>query len=1121
MATEQPGSQRWTAVVLTCALESLQEGLEEECHRLSTGGLLPDHDLLVVAVDPVQPGDHQKGKPGPGVGSGGATINAVFVAIERLSAQLQHTTVTTELVYNSRILVVHVGRMLPHCPGGAALLRVAPQQTFVPPHVQVTPPTLLQHTLWAATKLSEKTPSGVWVTSLDTFLPCSSDVVCPIPAPGPDAGAVVCTVQAPLELAAQHGVVLKGDSQHINNMVYRVPLEDLKKTFKDATASVISGAVYLSPALTETLLGLHTLPPLDRCTYYGMDSGVPSLQVSLYFDLLLPLCSDVSYEKYVNGHCGATYAQAESYSTLYHQESHLARLQIWKQLQGFTKALAWPLGKVKHHYLAKNLPYKDSVLPLLPPVSISYGDESKDDSSNIVTINALLSGSITTSEEKVYILDSWLGKDVSLTLAGPCFLNGLQLHNCTASLTLPGGCMWQQFAGAHHDVVTCYGWTDSITQLHEEATATIFNTNWSVFFAKTGIVKEELWGNPGEVQDLISAKLFVPDLSVVEQMRMLSALVRTVCDGEQEEWKSKIHMWRASSRVSLTEVMFSCDVKKVIRTREVIFLECFKEFLVRTADDLGGMSLIPLFQYFVTRGLGSTKEVLHTLHMLLQLPRPSTSRLFCNMADLLGCLAQGKGGLRSGPAANPQWRNALLSLKEGRQKEAVLQMEAVCEEWINSARPENMIRAARHYERASQIIISQQVETAQVNVSPMWVCPEARRQVGVGVWVEARSPARLDLAGGWSDTPPICYEQGGAVLNVAIKINNAKPIGARVRFIPELQVVCVLRDCSGADVRLTWTELDHLRDYDNPVSPGALVKAVLLYCRVVDLALPESLATQLKENYGAGLEVEVWSNLPQGSGLGGSSLLAGTLLAALVVLLGFPPPHPSHLVHATLCVEQWLTTGGGWQDQVGGLIGGAKLGVSHRGTPLSVTSYHIPMSQQFLEALNSQLLLIYTGKVRLARNLLQTVIRNWYACDPTITSCFAELQRLALQAAKTMLDSNLEGLGGSISSYWKLKKMVASGCEPSMVTKLMASLQDHCYGMSLAGAGGGGYLYALKANSAPLDQQVCLDGLTCDAVEVDPDGLEIWVGGENVCDKSVVEDTLTHAQWNELLQRCS
>lgn len=284
------------------------------------------------------------------------------------------------------------------------------------------------------------------------------------------------------------------------------------------------------------------------------------------------------------------------------------RLQIWKQLQGFPKALAWPLGEVKHHYLGKNLSYKDSVFPLLPPVSISYGDESKDDGSNIVTINAVLNGSVTPSQEKVYILDSWLSKDVSLTLAGSCFLNGLQLQDCTASLKFPGGCVWQQFAGAHHDVVTCYGWTDSLTQLHEEATATIFNTSWSVFFAKTGIVKEDLWENKSEVQDLISAKLFVSDQPIAEQITTLLALVRTVCDGEEEEWKPKMHMWRSCSRVSLAEVMFSCDVKKVIRTKEDIFLECFKQFLVRTADDLGGMSLIPLFQYFVTSKNVSHKD---------------------------------------------------------------------------------------------------------------------------------------------------------------------------------------------------------------------------------------------------------------------------------------------------------------------------------------------------------------------------------------------------------------------------------------------------------------------------------------------------------------------------------
>ena len=62
-------------------------------------------------------------------------------------------------------------------------------------------------------------------------------------------------------------------------------------------------------------------------------------------------------------------------------------------------------------------------------------------------------------------------------------------------------------------------------------------------------------------------------------------------------------------------------------------------------------------------GLASVKVVFEALHSLLLVPRPSTSRLFSNVADLLGCLAQGRGGLRSGPAGNPLWRNALMELK--------------------------------------------------------------------------------------------------------------------------------------------------------------------------------------------------------------------------------------------------------------------------------------------------------------------------------------------------------------------------------------------------------------------------------------------------------------------------
>ena len=47
----------------------------------------------------------------------------------------------------------------------------------------------------------------------------------------------------------------------------------------------------------------------------------------------------------------------------------------------------------------------------------------------------------------------------------------------------------------------------------------------------------------------------------------------------------------------------------------------------------------------------------------------------------------------------------------------------------------------------------------------------------------AVSPVRIDLAGGWSDTPPICYEMSGAVLNVAVTVDSKHPIRCASRFI--------------------------------------------------------------------------------------------------------------------------------------------------------------------------------------------------------------------------------------------------------------------------------------------------------------------------------------------------
>jgi len=75
-------------------------------------------------------------------------------------------------------------------------------------------------------------------------------------------------------------------------------------------------------------------------------------------------------------------------------------------------------------------------------------------------------------------------------------------------------------------------------------------------------------------------------------------------------------------------------------------------------------------------------------------------------------------------------------------------------------------------------------------------------------------------------------------------------------------------------------------------------------------------------------------------------------------------------------MEQLLTTGGGWQDQIGGLCeGGVKLGTFKDG---KIHAESVNITKSALKFINDRLLLIFTGKTRLAKNLLQVKYRIMY-----------------------------------------------------------------------------------------------------------------------------------------------
>ena len=208
---------------------------------------------------------------------------------------------------------------------------------------------------------------------------------------------------------------------------------------------------------------------------------------------------------------------------------------------------------------------------------------------------------------------------------------------------------------------------------------------------------------------------------------------------------------------------------------------------------------------------------------------------------------------------------------------------------------------------------------------------------GYGRVAVARAPVRIDLCGGWSDTPPITYETTGAVLNCAVLIDNKYPISCLSRVTRDAVIVLHSLRVGMTDSGLcgeaeTCTMFSSFADATNPAGPWSLLKACLLALDIVPqqqlgCSDPATFSAHLQSAYGGGLEIACLSDLPAGSGMGGSSILAAAVLQSLSELLQLQLT-ASDLVYLVSQVEQIMTTGGGWQDQVGAIYGGFKVGSS-------------------------------------------------------------------------------------------------------------------------------------------------------------------------------------------------
>ncbi len=323
--------------------------------------------------------------------------------------------------------------------------------------------------------------------------------------------------------------------------------------------------------------------------------------------------------------------------------------------------------------------------------------------------------------------------------------------------------------------------------------------------------------------------------------------------------------------------------------------------------------------------------------------------------------------------------------------------------------------------------------------------------------VKTQLPVRVNWGGGWTDTPPHCNEQGGIVLNAAIKLNGICPIQVEVRRLSAYHVEFESADVGVHGVAHT---VEEIRDCHNPFDFFALHKAALIASGVIPLNGECSLQ-ELLMRLGGGIYISTRViGIPKGSGLGTSSILAGACIRALYEFFGKPLDN-DEIYGVVLGMEQIMSTGGGWQDQVGGLTEGIKLITTRPGMEQKIHVEQVAMPAAARQELEERFALIYTGQRRLARNLLRSVVGNYIGNRPASVAALHDMQPLSVLMKFELERGDIDEFARLLNRHWELSRQLDPSATNTCIEQIFLACEDLIDGRFICGAGGGGFLQVI------------------------------------------------------------
>lgn len=294
--------------------------------------------------------------------------------------------------------------------------------------------------------------------------------------------------------------------------------------------------------------------------------------------------------------------------------------------------------------------------------------------------------------------------------------------------------------------------------------------------------------------------------------------------------------------------------------------------------------------------------------------------------------------------------------------------------------------------------------------------------------IRSRAPVRVSFAGGGTDMSFYFNGRTGFILSSTIN----KYCYASVRVRSDSKIKLISKDYQlEEEFDLSWK----LRKSDS-------------------LALIKACVKLMEPNFG--FDLETYSEIKPGTGLGGSSAISAAVVGALNHFRNENHLDNYYLADLAYQAERVeLEIAGGWQDQYACVFGGMNL-IEFRKNEIIVIPLRI--QDEILLELHFNLLLFRFGETRVSGTIANDQ-RNRLNSNCSLEAQYDQLAKLTLKMKDFLLQGKLKQFGRVLHEGWELKKSFSNKISNSYIDKLYNSAKHAgALGGKVLGAGQSGYL---------------------------------------------------------------